>query len=247
VRCFVARSLCVAALASTTVGCFAEPPPVLEPPATTSGGECEGEQGCACYGNGTCDAGLECNPDVQLCIPELCMPGELACVCDDASCDDSLACDSGLCVTPGGSSDGDDDPDTGTSPDSGDADSDETSGSTGGHDDATESETTPSESSETSPDDSSGGDMCTDMACAPCVECVDTEACAVEFMGCDAVNGCATIVDCMVECGLGIDCFDNCCEGISTEQLDAVNALLSCKSDECLPVCDGVAEFDLCP
>jgi len=24
------------------------------------GGDCEGERGCACYGNGTCDAGLEC-------------------------------------------------------------------------------------------------------------------------------------------------------------------------------------------
>lgn len=52
---------------------------------------------CPCYGNGTCDAGLSCQVDLQLCIPTACSPGENRCVCDGGGCAAPLLCVDGLC------------------------------------------------------------------------------------------------------------------------------------------------------
>lgn len=69
--------------------------------STSSDPTCvDGSSGCPCYGNGTCDAGLECNPTVALCIPEDCNPGSESCTCNDGVCLAGLSCEAGVCVVP---------------------------------------------------------------------------------------------------------------------------------------------------
>lgn len=59
----------------------------------------DGSRGCACYGNGTCDAGLMCLDDIA-CFPENCVPGTELCPClMNGGCDVGLVCDAGVCRT----------------------------------------------------------------------------------------------------------------------------------------------------
>jgi len=117
-----------------------------------------------------------------------------------------------------------------------------------GEDGDSSSDGSASGTSSGSPDDTGSEEMCGALACAQCVACVDGEgqACAAAYAACDAVNGCATAVSCLVNCGLGIDCLDNCCMGLDAEQLEVVNDLVLCKSDECIETCEMQAEFDAC-
>jgi hypothetical protein len=107
-----------------------------------------------------------------------------------------------------------------------------------------------SDTSASSADTSTTGlePTCEMLSCAECVACVDGEdqPCAAAFATCDAVNGCETAVSCLVNCGLGIDCLDDCCAGLDEQQLEAVDQLILCKSDECIAPCEMQAEFDSC-
>ena len=56
----------------------------------------EGEQGCGCRANNTCDWTLACIDD--LCLP--CPPGELGCPCDAGACSGDSTCMNGVCADP---------------------------------------------------------------------------------------------------------------------------------------------------
>lgn len=93
------------ALAGAAPGCFAETPETGNGTGDTSdtGGETcpPGSPGCDCYGNGTCDDGLECTEGK--CIEPSCIPGEENCTCNDGLCLGGLMCEENIC-RPGGSS-----------------------------------------------------------------------------------------------------------------------------------------------
>ncbi len=95
-------------------GCFEDAPPLagstssIDNTASSGGGDCvEGSAGCPCYGNGSCDAELQCEPQVQVCIPVDCMPGTEGCSCDGGECGAGLECAQGLCGEPVETSSGD--------------------------------------------------------------------------------------------------------------------------------------------
>jgi hypothetical protein len=218
------------ALSSLCGACFVETPGLDEQDTTT-------------------EAGLVCNPDVQLCIPESCNPGEMDCVCNDGACLPGLACEGGLCVDAGSSSTPSttDDESSATMPDSSDDADASATDSTGATSDPTTGEDTlPLDESSSDDSDPTGEEMCSDLACTACLDCVDNDECKGVFDACEDVGGCATAVDCIVTCALGIDCLDPCCEGLSMEQAAAVNALVLCKSDKCLDPCARPAEFYTC-
>ena len=136
--CAVVRSSptwAIVVLGAWIGACFSDGNSVADG-GTTGGDEpCpEGSVTCPCYGNGTCDAGLACQPDLLACIPEDCTPGALNCDCDQGAClDPTTECIAGLCQVPPSSTDSGVDGTSGTgSPDS------DTSGSDGGTDDGTE-------------------------------------------------------------------------------------------------------------
>jgi len=241
VRC----SSFAAALAALTSACFVEAPPVQDDGGTT-GPSCEpGHSGCACYGNGTCEAGLECNPDVTLCIPASCDPGQVECVCLEGDCVAPWVCQAGLCKD-GGS----DSTDTETTVASVDTSSTMTMSSSAGP--TTDPDTTTDDSGTSSAvdtDETTAGSGCAELGCAMCVECVDGlgRACQPEFDACNGTPGCLTAVHCLVQCGVYFDCLDPCCQGLDAPTIDVVEQLVYCKSDQCVMPCEGVAELDGCP
>lgn len=59
--------------------------------------DCQGQQGCGCYPNMTCNQGLECI--AGLCEPPVCPLGDEGCECyPNLTCNDELVCMGGLCV-----------------------------------------------------------------------------------------------------------------------------------------------------
>lgn len=78
-------------------GCFQDPAPNSSGANETGGDQAcpAGTAGCDCYGNGTCNEGLECTAD--LCkLPE-CVAGSLNCDCYDGLCLTGLLCTGGVC------------------------------------------------------------------------------------------------------------------------------------------------------
>ncbi len=88
------------------LGCFADEPAGTGGSSNTAGttttsDACvDGELGCACYGNGTCNDGLECAPGAQVCILEDCDNGTLGCTCADGACLSGLSCINQVCAEP---------------------------------------------------------------------------------------------------------------------------------------------------
>ena len=89
------------------LGCFADEPAgtgggtsSVTAAATTAEVCVDGELGCACYGNGTCNGGLECAPEAEVCILEDCDDGTLGCTCADGACLTGLACINQVCAEP---------------------------------------------------------------------------------------------------------------------------------------------------
>ncbi len=77
-------------LAVFSLGCFSD---IEQPPTTCP----DGSSGCACYGNGTCDASLLCNPDNN-CVSEDCLDGQVECPCyGNGTCDAGLMCTHSIC------------------------------------------------------------------------------------------------------------------------------------------------------
>lgn len=223
-------------------GCFSEAgiDPVEQDP--TGGPACiDGAVGCACYGNGSCDPGLQCEAELQRCIPEGCTPGAAACVCAAGECDAPNECKDGLCAAPGTQDDGDDDGGTSGQPSGSDEGPVATSTVVDdtGSDDASTGVAGTSTGVEPGTSDS-GGPVCDDeAACEPCFECADASAgaCGGAQEACMGVTGCMTAVACLTECGLYGTCFEPCCEGLGPAQVDAINALLLCRTDHCTSSC----------
>lgn len=91
-----AFALALVVVASAT-GCFDDPAANdTSNSGGTEGGACpDGSAGCACYGNDTCDAELECL-DATCKLPE-CVAGSLNCDCYESVCFTGLLCMEGVC------------------------------------------------------------------------------------------------------------------------------------------------------
>lgn len=224
----------VPCLVLLVAGCFSEPTVVDVDDGTSTGshGGCsEGVLGCACYGNGTCDAGLSCDAGISVCIPTACTPGTRACTCDDGQCDAPLSCEGGLCRDASHSTvDGSSSDDAGDGSSAGDSTGTSSSGGVDGTEDGT-------------PDDSGGSEGpdpgCDAMACDDCFACSEEPGggCVEAHAGCADTPGCASAVACLSECGLTGVCFENCCAGLDAAQLVAVDAVMFCRKDACIGAC----------
>ncbi|MBK6919679.1 MAG: hypothetical protein IPH07_19955 [Deltaproteobacteria bacterium] len=224
--------LAISCLLLGGAACFVEPPDVTGPGTTTSTQECvAGGVGCACYGNGTCDAGLECAAGPAVCVPAGCEPGQASCTCDHDACLMPLVCIAGVCATPqGGSS------------------SDGSSGDSGVADDGTSSQSVTSEG-ETAADSSSGdvsagsttdvGPSCDELMCNECPSCVTEEDgdCADDAAACEALEGCPAAAACLANCGISGLCIDPCCGGLSASAIAAASAVNVCRRDACSVPC----------
>lgn len=106
----------ISLLLLATTGCFTD-----EPSAQTdddpTGGDCPaGSAACACYGNGTCDAGLTCY-EPGVCANSSCVAGQDQCPCDEATCAPGLTCQGDFCSAPAASTGGEPSTTAATSPD----------------------------------------------------------------------------------------------------------------------------------
>lgn len=106
-------SSCVLALAG---GCFKDASSNLESGTstgggTTGGGCVQGEPGCDCYPNATCNAPLACEDGK--CVTQGCTKGSFNCGCFEDMCFDPLVCVDGICKTSGGTGGGTGTGDTG--------------------------------------------------------------------------------------------------------------------------------------
>ena len=197
--------------------------------ASNSGGMlgCEqGTDGCPCYGNATCNAGLLCEADIDRCVAETCMPGAEGCPCVDGECLGELACiDDVLCGAPEAG--------TTAAPTTTES-SDATLGDGGGS------------SSEGPATESSGGGsdapQCVDPA-AGCDACV-CESCGAEVDACMADVGCVAITDCAqaMMC-TGVDCLGPCGDVIEMHggplgpSATLASALSDCRTTLCADLC----------
>lgn len=234
-------------------GCFAELSTGDEPDTTSSSQSCSpGSIACACYGNGTCDAGLECVAEISACIPSGCMPGTLQCTCEGSLCAQGLECEAGLCVEPdsGSSSTSEPDPDGSTS--TSDATSmtetvtttasttvDPVTSTTDPSSSSTTSDPTTDSESETESESESGDPMCELMSCGQCFQCVGMPGgeCAEEAAACEAIQGCEGAAICFTSCGVKGLCLDDCCEDRSPEAVNAAVAFNACRENACVNTC----------
>jgi hypothetical protein len=200
------RALFFGIVAMAVGGCFDPDKPAASgtdaaDSSGTSGGSCAaGGSGCPCYGNGTCDSGLECNASVGLCIPEDCDPGSEGCTCNDGACLAGLECDAGVCVTPSATTDpattdvttdpATTDPAT-TDPATTDPATTDVTTDPATTDVTTDSDPTTTDATDTDPV------MC-EGECPACVDCLNGPggACEAEAAGCGADKQCVGLVDC---------------------------------------------------
>jgi len=233
-------------------GCFSEvgstPTPSDTDPTTPQ--MCTaGALGCVCYGNGSCDAELECAASIDMCVPADCEPRSHHCVCDAGNCRDALMCIDGLCLEPGDDATAGD-ATVGSSPASTtvtDATADEStsqgaSASASGWGESTDG-TTSESTTETVPPD------CEALSCGECVSCVaqPDAPCAEEAVACEAVQGCMNAAGCLVSCAVDGFCLDACCEGLSSAIVAAAATLNICRGDACIDQCDNDYLLMDCP
>jgi len=113
----------------------------------------DGQAGCACYGNGTCDEDLVCTEDL-LCVPLECSEGVAGCPCyGNGTCDAGLTCSAfNLCEPEGSESDSTSVDSTTDSESSSGAESTDSTGST-----------EDTGSTDSTGETTSGGDPCMDV------------------------------------------------------------------------------------
>ncbi len=223
-------------LAATAAGCFSEAPIDDGPSVTSDSGGCAaGGLGCECYGNGTCDPSLECAPQTNSCVPADCELGHVHCLCDNESCVEPLLCVAGICAAPSDSSGVESSSgmpaDTSAGEVTATTSDPDTSGSVG--------PTTSEPTSDTSSSDESTGEppvVCEDLdMCADCAECIaePEQFCAPQADACGGTEGCNAAAACMMTCGTGGLCLDNCCEGLDAATVALALALNDCRADQC--------------
>jgi hypothetical protein len=227
--------------------CFGEGDPVA---SGTSGGGCpDGSVGCACYGNGSCDEGLRCASEVDLCIHDDpgCTPGTLGCSCDGDACNDGSVCIGGFCGMGGGGSDtgassvGTTASTTASTASSTMGDPSTTGIDTGGDTDVmtsgsvSDSLTTDASASTTAAET---GDP---FGCYDCVEAQKVGPCAQQWNEC-SMTDCATMVDEYNGCLLsGFSCGQQICESYCGNgqplYCGTYETFADCTQEHCSDVC----------
>ena len=219
------------------------------------GGCQDGNEGCACYPNDTCNEGLSCTGG--WCIPEGCTPGSENCTCAEGDlCLTGLVCDEGLCrmETTGSGSGTSAGPGTSTSagPTSTTATTTSTSAGPTTTTDSTSTTTTTSAGptagpTETGPGEtagSDGGNVCSAQSeCSECVNCaVNDGACALSmYSACKVDEVCWTRFTCMADCeSSNTSCFEDCDSETSTNTL-ADNMIECVYCRECETICTEAA------
>lgn len=208
--------------------------------AEGSGGCPEGTMGCACYGNGTCDASLECREGA--CVPVGCTAGSEDCVCVDGECLGDLACTDGVCTPPSGGTG--ETGDTGTTTDeTGTTDTSTTTDATqtGPNDTSTTDPTDTMGSSSVSTDTTTMGGSCDEQGdCLGCIECEAEAECAEQWAACEQADACMEYVQCALECQ-----DDTCwseCKGVAPDTYQVGDALFSCTCEPCVDSCQGITD-----
>jgi hypothetical protein len=228
--------------------CFSEPG-VETTGAESTGGCSEGQQGCPCYANGTCDGILACDIDSFLCVPDGCTPGELDCVCVDGSCLSPLVCLGSICVQEDGSTDGESSAGTGgesvsvSTTTSVDTTAGSESVETGDASSSVTSETTSVETGD------SGGPDCNAAGCGACLECVlqPGGACDAVHDTCSGDQVCDATHQCLADCvEVGFCNSSSCCEGVSPDVQDKADEVIACQETACSVACAGYM-FWACP
>lgn len=222
---FGLRSLLgVAFAAGLFVGCFKDSGGNDEG-ASETGGCSEGTSGCVCYGNGTCDAGLECSENV--CVPEGCDEGSLDCNCyGNGTCDAGLECMDGVCK-PGGPGD---ETDTGTTTTDGTDTSSSSSDETGPFETG---DPTVSSSVTTLP--TTGPDDCNNLGdCEFCIQCTGEFECSDPWAQCDFE--CQDYIFCVLGCWGDEDCWGDC-KGSFPGGVGIGDEVLACNCEPCADSC----------
>lgn len=215
----------IAFVAGLFVGCFKDGGGNDEAGSSGETGSCaDGAQGCDCYGNGTCDPGLECSNDV--CVPENCDEGSQDCNCyGNGTCNADLECMGGICVPPVADTGNEDETDTGTET------STET-GTTESTDDGMSTDPTVSEVAT----DSTGIDECDNFGdCWYCIECSAPEYCFDVYDQCQFEFECEDFIDCTLNC-FDDQCWSDCQEAFPNGA-DMGIEVLSCTCDPCQDSC----------
>ncbi len=208
--------------------CFSEPG--VEPPVSGSStsSDCEpGTTGCACRDDGSCDPSLECIAGSQICAPQGCTPGTLACVCVGGACLGDLACVDGVCDGPSAT------------------------GSTTAVDPDTSSTAASSSESSGSTDPATTDGSCGPLTCGMCNDCAECLTCAYDGGPCEderaaCTGDCATLLDCVALCPQGpSQCPMTCCCQTTTAW-EPFNALMACLWGECMGCAPPLCATDRC-
>jgi hypothetical protein len=220
-------------------GCF------TEASSSEDGGGCpDGAAGCNCYGNDTCDGGLECVEGK--CYEPDCQPGSELCRCVAGLCLGDLVCVENVCRPPsddgtGGDGGGDGDGTGGDGGDGGDGTGgdggDGTGGDGSGGDDGGTATGGPPNCEPTP------GDI-------PCIACAKDNCCEL-LLPCIAEPACACILECIASGVVDpFECGQQC--GPSEVFMQVETCLFEACADSC-PIggqtCDvppGAPECTLC-
>jgi hypothetical protein len=200
-------------------GCFGE--------GLGTKGSCdEGTHGCECYGNGTCNGGLMCVVEANVCVAEDCIPGKPLCTCVDGECLGGAMCENGVCFAPAGSSE---------------------SGAAGGATTEGTSLATSDTAATSSADlESSAGDTGGD----PCGTCFDAAVdmrggdCVMPADACMADPACVDHLACVSQCAHQ-EPTERCLMGCCADAPPVASALASCLGFACGDNGDGID--DSCP
>lgn len=192
------------------VACFSVPPGTVTSStgeSTGTGPACQGDVGCACYGNATCNGQLRCVPASQVCVDPMCQPGTVHCGCIAGACMAELICDDdGICRQGSGS----------------ESDSESTSGSgiTGSGVDTVGTGTAESTDGTTASESATVSADGAPLDCSVCSLASLAIHCPEQAAACQLT--CAQFVDCFADGGA------TCCDQVDEVDRDGLDKLAEC-------------------
>ena len=198
----------------------------------------DGSAACPCYGNGTCDSGLECNATVALCVPENCDPGSENCTCNDGICLVGLECSAGVCVMPSGTTGVTSDPVT-TDPVTTDPVTTDPATTDPATTDPATTDPATTDPATTDPATTDPTGVACDGDCPTCINCAvgDGGVCAEAYAACAQDKSCGAL---FAACNEAVD--DSCatyCLDYAPDVVDLFVAVYTCLNDNA--PCPGCA------